>query len=404
MERREFLAAGGVVIADFGLRIADWTPPMSAPTNPQSAIANPQSPQEPSLSTEVFARRLDRARAELKARGLQCLIATPGTNYEYLTGYNPGRSERLIALILPLEGAPAVVCPAFETERIKRHSAVADARGWEEQDDPYDRVRDTVRRLAPRAGTVALESSTRDQTAPRLAAARGRAAGLEVRGRGTRDRAAPHREGPRGGRPDPPSHRDHAGRHDRDVRTARRGDDRARRGAALVARDATARRRRRRPGAVRSVQRATPRWPRRGRARAGNRGADRLRLPRRRVRVGHHPHGLVRRQSDRRVSQGVQRGARRPKRRHRAGTVRHAVPGHGPRRAPGDQRGGLRIVLHPPPGARARHGWPRAALSGGRQRAATRARDGVHRRAGDLSAREVRGQNRRRLRHDGEGR
>src|ERR1051326_8596698 len=81
-------------------------------------------PQEPSLSPEVFARRLDRARAELKARGLQCLIATPGTNYEYLTGYNPGRSERLIALILPLQGAPAVVCPAFETERIDRKSVV----------------------------------------------------------------------------------------------------------------------------------------------------------------------------------------------------------------------------------------------------------------------------------------
>src|SRR5256885_2174662 len=70
-------------------------------------------------------------------------------------------------------GAAAVVCPSFETERIKRHSAIADARGWEEQDDPYALVRDTVRRLAPRAGTMALESSTGYQTALRLAAALG---------------------------------------------------------------------------------------------------------------------------------------------------------------------------------------------------------------------------------------
>ena len=104
MQRREFLAAGAAVIADWRLRIADSPPP-----NPQSEIRNPQPGQEPSLSPEVFARRLDRARAELRTRGLQCLIATPGTNYEYLTGYNPGRSERLIALILQLEGAPAVV-------------------------------------------------------------------------------------------------------------------------------------------------------------------------------------------------------------------------------------------------------------------------------------------------------
>src|SRR5438094_8999214 len=168
MQRRAFVAAGGVAIADWGLRIADWSGRTSDAANPQSAIRNPQSRQEPSVGPEVFQRRLDRARAELRARGLQCLIATPGTNYEYLTGYNPGRSERLIALILPLEGAPAVVCPSFETERIKRHSTVTDARGWDEQDDPYVLVRDTVRRLA-RAGTIALESSTGYQTSLRLA-------------------------------------------------------------------------------------------------------------------------------------------------------------------------------------------------------------------------------------------
>src|SRR5438094_3491356 len=168
MQRRALGAAGGVAIADWGLRIADWSGRTSDAANPQSAIRNPQSRQEPSVGPEVFQRRLDRARAELRARGLQCLIATPGTNYEYLTGYNPGRSERLIALILPLEGAPAVVCPSFETERIKRHSTVTDARGWDEQDDPYVLVRDTVRRLA-RAGTIALESSTGYQTSLRLA-------------------------------------------------------------------------------------------------------------------------------------------------------------------------------------------------------------------------------------------
>src|SRR2546423_6602141 len=171
MQRREFLAAGGAAIADWGLRIADWSGRTSDAANPQSAIRNPQSRQEPSLGPEVFRRRLDRARAELKARGLRCLIATPSTTYEYLTGYNPGRSERLIALILPVDGVPAVVCPSFEVERIKRHGAIADARGWEEQDDPYALVRDAVRRVAPRAGTIALESSTGYQTALRLAAA-----------------------------------------------------------------------------------------------------------------------------------------------------------------------------------------------------------------------------------------
>src|SRR6266581_451091 len=156
MERRELLADGAAVIADWGLRIADSPPP-----NPQSAIHNPQSAQEPTLSPEVFARRIERAQAELKSRKLDSLIATPGTNYEYFTGYNPGRSERLIAVVVPATGKTVVVCPAFEVERIKQHGAIADARGWQEQENPYKLVKNVVRELKPRGnGVIALEATT----------------------------------------------------------------------------------------------------------------------------------------------------------------------------------------------------------------------------------------------------
>src|SRR5438876_11670243 len=161
MERREFVAVAGAIAGQYQTRNAERGTRNRMPEHlfrvPTSDFRVIPS-QEPSLPPEVFARRLERARSELKGRGLDLLIATPGTNYEYLAGYNPGRSERLIALILPVDGVPAVVCPSFEVERIKRHSVIADAPGWEEQDDPYGLVRDTVRRLAPRAGTIALES------------------------------------------------------------------------------------------------------------------------------------------------------------------------------------------------------------------------------------------------------
>src|SRR5882762_3606318 len=168
MQRRRFVAAGAAVIADWRLRTADSPPP-----NPQATIRNPQSGQEPSLGPAVFQRRLERARAELKTRGLDLLVATPSTNYEYFTGYNPGRSERLIALLLPVAGPPAIVCPSFEVERIKRHSVVTELHGWEEQEDPHALVRESVRRLKPgsRRGTIALESSTAYQTFRRLGAA-----------------------------------------------------------------------------------------------------------------------------------------------------------------------------------------------------------------------------------------
>ena len=171
MQRRDFVTvAGGMLMLGRtgGLvdrRSANATErPTARPPDRPSAV------QEPSLSPAVFSRRLERARLELKARGLDLLIATPGTNYEYLTGYNPGRSERLIALLLPVAGAPAIVCPSFEVERIRRHSVITELHGWDEQEDPHVLVRDTVRglRRGSGSGTIALESSTAYQTFLRL--------------------------------------------------------------------------------------------------------------------------------------------------------------------------------------------------------------------------------------------
>src|SRR3989449_10118785 len=170
MERREFLAAGAAVIADRQWGCADPPPPAQ---NPQPATRDPQSPQEPALSRDVFARRLARAQQELQARKIDLLIATPGTNYEYLTGYNPGRSERLIALLLPARGDPTIVCPSFEVARIRQHSVVAATRGWEEQDDPYRLVRQAVREMKLTGRAVALESTTAYAVALRLAGALG---------------------------------------------------------------------------------------------------------------------------------------------------------------------------------------------------------------------------------------
>src|SRR2546426_8565364 len=173
MERREFVAvAGGALVSS---RIGGWADRRIERDAHYSSTGLPAYPaQEPALSPEVFSRRLARAQAELATRRLDFLIATPSTNYEYLTAYNPGRSERLIALVLPAGGAPVVVCPSFEVERIKRHSTIAEVRGWEEQADPYPLVRDAVRSLATSGrGTIALEPSTGYETYLRLAASLG---------------------------------------------------------------------------------------------------------------------------------------------------------------------------------------------------------------------------------------
>ena len=168
MERREFLTLAGTAaattqfrIADFGLRIGNSEVPSQQIRNPQSTIRN----QSPTLGPQVFSQRIQRAQDELKARKLDLLVVEPSTNFQYFTGYNPGRSERLILLMVPASGAPVIVCPSFEVERIKRNTVISDARGWEEQENPWNLVAKTV---GP-SGVVGIEPTTSYQSYRRLA-------------------------------------------------------------------------------------------------------------------------------------------------------------------------------------------------------------------------------------------
>src|SRR5512145_3329185 len=120
MERREFLTVAGGV----GMGATVY------PTG-RRAIGGGRS-QSPSLGPAVFERRVQRLQEELKTRKLDLLVTEPSTNFQYFAGYNPGRSERLILLMIPATGTPALICPSFEVERIKRTSVISDVRGWEE--------------------------------------------------------------------------------------------------------------------------------------------------------------------------------------------------------------------------------------------------------------------------------
>jgi Xaa-Pro dipeptidase len=162
MERREFVAVvgGALVLGRSG----------------GQAVRRSAAPsQAPSLGPEVYARRIERLQQELKTQKLDLLVVEPSTNFQYFTGYNPGRSERLILLMVPAAGAPALVCPSFEVERIKRNSVIADVRGWEEQEDPWRVVRGAGQQLKPphKNGVAAVEPSTSYQSYLNLTAALG---------------------------------------------------------------------------------------------------------------------------------------------------------------------------------------------------------------------------------------
>src|SRR5512143_1479614 len=169
MKRRDFVAATAAV--SLGPGLARAIPPAGPAAAPVARFRAASARQGPStLTPAVFAERRSRAQEELGRRGLDLLVATPGTNFLFLTGGNPGRSERLIALLLPRTGEPVLIAPHFEVERVRRGSTVGDVRGWEEEEDPFA----LVGRIATgwkRAGRLGLEPSTDYASYLRLAAA-----------------------------------------------------------------------------------------------------------------------------------------------------------------------------------------------------------------------------------------
>src|SRR5207249_284360 len=170
MERREFLAVTGTVAVAAAMRNAEVGMRNDTDdSSSHSAFRIPHS-QSPTLGPTVFAQRIQRAQDELKTRKLDLLVVEPSTNFQYFTSYNPGRSERLILLMIPANGTPVVVCPSFEVERIKRNTTISDARGWEEQEDPWLLVAKAAQQMKPggRAGEVAVEPTTSYQSYVRL--------------------------------------------------------------------------------------------------------------------------------------------------------------------------------------------------------------------------------------------
>jgi Xaa-Pro dipeptidase len=140
------------------------TAPMATPPSPMTQLSA-KYPPLPALGDEVFQRRFERVRQLAKEAGASVVFATSGTTaFAYLAGSRVERSERLIALVVPVDGAEFLVAPAFEVERMKRQTKLRDVRPWEEQDNPFAVVAKGVSAMRG-AHKILIEPHTEYQTA-----------------------------------------------------------------------------------------------------------------------------------------------------------------------------------------------------------------------------------------------
>jgi len=138
------------------------TPAASAASTGAAVTAYPPLPP---LGDAAFARRYDRLRALARDAGAGVVFITSGTtSFAYLAGGRVERSERLIAMLLPVDADPVLVAPSFEVERMRRQTRLRDVRPWEEHESPYTIARDVLG-SARASARILIEPHTEYQAA-----------------------------------------------------------------------------------------------------------------------------------------------------------------------------------------------------------------------------------------------
>ena len=110
-------------------------------------------------------RRLKLARQKLAESGADALFVTPSTNLFYLAGISFHRSERLTAVLLPKDGEPVLIVPAFEEAHARSMSAIDRLVTWQETENPFAIA---ASHLGGDRGTLMVEPSTAYDDVERL--------------------------------------------------------------------------------------------------------------------------------------------------------------------------------------------------------------------------------------------
>src|ERR1700683_5600865 len=92
------------------------------------------------ISTPELQGRIAHAQqlmSDAKPR-FDALYVTPGTTLLYYTGLYWWPSERILALFIPRQCEPLIVCPAFEEARLREQLRwPIEIRVWQEDESPY---------------------------------------------------------------------------------------------------------------------------------------------------------------------------------------------------------------------------------------------------------------------------
>lgn len=102
----------------------------------------------PAITAAERGERLAKAQRLMAELGADALIIGAGPSLRYFAGVGWNATERQVAMVLPREGGPTMICPRFELGSLQASLGIEAAIAlWEEHESPYALTADVLAKL-----------------------------------------------------------------------------------------------------------------------------------------------------------------------------------------------------------------------------------------------------------------
>lgn len=142
--------------------MAGAAPVALAQSNDPIRNLRPMTPGIEPITDDERRARMEKARRLMRESRIGAIFLEGGSSLFYFTGTRWGLSERTFGMVLPAEGDPAWVVPAFEEARAREVIRFGkDIRTWEEDESPYQRIAQIIKDRNAGSGRIGMEERVR---------------------------------------------------------------------------------------------------------------------------------------------------------------------------------------------------------------------------------------------------
>lgn len=170
LSRRRFVQTSSIALTGTACGVArESAAAAAAPDDlpPSIAALTSMKDQATPISVQERQARIEKAKRLMAANRIDALMLTGGTSMVYFTGMQWGLSERMTAVIIPVQGEAFIVTPKFEEERTLEQArtgplgAGTQVLTWEEDQNPGERVAQGLRAAGIASGSLGVEETVR---------------------------------------------------------------------------------------------------------------------------------------------------------------------------------------------------------------------------------------------------